>query len=252
MEVRDFWNQSLPIMDKAGKKIPEAKPAQLFFKHKAMTPNHHYFMREFRYWKKPSGSGVYPDLDGYLLVRVMEVSGFQQGIQMIPLNRSGRIAKGNNLRVRLLPFVKGVDLVSDSFRIFDVPSSGVLHIAPNAFSAFAASQIKGQRTWSPVMPEALDTMHIPSNLEEVWVWREQGYNDLTSVHCDNLIRLLLSKGIFVHVMDLDPMLEAKTWADAYRSCGIFAHKDKSSRFEACLKIAEYSEVSEFGMTIKNA
>jgi len=252
MDAYTAWKESFPLLDKAGRRVAHAKPAHLYFKHKALMPSHSYFMKDFRYWKRPTSGGVYPEFDGYLLVLVTEVSGFSRGVHMIPLDKSGRVISKGNLRERLLPFHKGVSVVSDAFRVLDVPTTGVLHLAPSLSSAFMASLVKGQRTWAPVFPEALDVMDLPPNLEEVWIWREQGCNGLTSVHCDKLVSKLLVKGIVVHIMDLDPLLKEKTWADAYRSKGIYTLGDRKERFQACLKIGDYSCVSEFGVITKNA
>jgi hypothetical protein len=252
MDAYTAWKESFPLLDKVGRRVAQARPAHLFFKHKALIPHHPIFMREYRYWKRPTREGVYPDFDGYLLVQVKEVSGFSRGVQMIPLDKSGRIITQGNLKVRLMPFIKGVEIVSDAFRVLDVPSNKVMHIAPSLTSAFAASLVKGQRTWAPVFPEALNSMDLPSNLEEVWLWREQGNNDLSSFHCDQLVSSLLVKGIVVHIMDLNPYLKEKTWGDAYRAHGIYACADRKDRFKACLKIAHYECVSEFGLITKNA
>ena len=249
MKASFVWSKARPLVDLSGTAFTNTHPAMKYLRNKGFNAINPYLLRRFKYWKQLSNKGNLPDVDGYLLVLVSDITGLPLGFQSIALDVNGAVATSKP--ISFSQFAPG-DSLCGAIRVLDTPDRSHLNITGDLTSGLAVSILTGKRTWSSMMAMSMHHMEIPSGISNVWVWKAKGtqYQDGfdESLYAELLVQELLASGVeTVHMMDLANS-DSHTWGEAFLDFELDNSSSRKEMFDKCLEIGTYTQVTSFGYT----
>jgi hypothetical protein len=249
MKANFVWNKSRPLVDSSGIAFSSSHPAVKYLRKKGFNAINPYLLRRFKYWKQLSNKGNSPDIDGYLLALVNDITGLPLGFQSIALDKNGSVVDSST--GSFSQFAPG-DQLSGAIRILDTPDRSHLNITGDLVSGLAVSILTGKRTWSATMAASMSFMEIPSGFSNVWVWKAKGTQFSEgldgSSYSDLLAHDLITSGVeTVHIMDLANS-DCHTWGEAFQEFELRNTSSREEMFNKCLEVGTYTQATSFGYT----